>query len=141
MSQNPGEGRLTAQQQAERLREARKQTTVMKRQYRDARRTAEAKAKAERWNDRHEKSQQEAMGDMRKAHRLVKPLNRRVRRNFAKRMNVFKTPTGWKNFNIGYAAQNGVNKPFVKKDQVAPVKVKSNIEQAMEAAREELKGE
>ena len=141
MSQNPEKGRLTAQQQAERLREARKQTTVMKRQYRDARRTAEAKAKAGRWSDRHEKSHEKSMEDMQKAHRISKPLNRRARRKFAKRMNVFKTPTGWKNFNIGYATKHGVNKPFVKKDQVAPVKVKSNIEQAMEAAREESKGE
>ena len=132
---NPEEGRLTLEEKAEKVRQARKQTVEMRRQYRSMRNETEAKAKAQRWQERHTRVHEADGGpleEMRKVSRVGAPLNRRGRRIIGKKLNVFKTPNGWNNFNIGYATKYGKREPFVKSEQVV---VKSNIAQAMEAAK------
>lgn len=135
-TQNPEQGRLNDEAKAERLREARKKTAEMKRQYRDMRREGEAKERAARWAERHKESHTDTFEDMAKVSRVGKPLNRRSRRKFAKKMNVFKTGAGWQHFNQNYIKRYGLQEPQVGKAQEKVV-VKSNITQALEAARKE----
>ena len=136
MSQNPEEGRLSPEAAAEQLRLARKHTTEMKRQYRQMRNEAEATAKASRWAANHRAKHQKAYDDLADLANFSK-LNRRQRRHFAKLMNVFKTPEGWRHFMANY------KKNFDKVETVVKVKGKqnkeprSNIEQALAAAKAE----
>jgi len=133
MQQNPEEGRLTPEAQAEQLRLSRKYTTQMKRQYRQMRREAEAKAGAERWASNHRRKHQEAYDELATlATKTV--LNRAGRRHFAKLMNVFKSPDGWKHFMANYTKSFGTKETVVKvKSQTK--EPKSNIQQALENAQ------
>lgn len=141
MSQNPEEGRLTAEQQAEQLVDARKRTVEMKREYRTMRREKAAEAKANKWAANHKKQHEEAYtnlqdGDFFNGKEVITlrhPMNRRTRRIFAKRMNVHKTPEGWTHFNDHYKKKFGANKPLTEKD--ATKVTRSNITQALEAAK------
>ena len=87
MVANPEEGRLSSEDQAEQLRQARKQTTQMKRQYRDMRREKDAEAKAQRWAERHKAVHEDTYDDLEKISGGGRPLNRAGRRKFAKKMN------------------------------------------------------
>ena len=135
MVANPEEGRLSSEDQAEQLRQARKQTTQMKRQYRDMRREKDAEAKAQRWAERHKAVHEDTYDDLEKISGGGRPLNRAGRRKFAKKMNVFKTPDGWQHFNNHYGNRFGKREPLVKKNQKAQVEYASNIQQAMAAAK------
>jgi len=107
MSQNPEEGRFTPETKAEAIREARKRTVEMRRQLRAAKHKKEAEKKAARWLERHAPKREEVQEQMHKVSYGRAPLNRRGRRYYAKKMNAFKTPQGWKNFNAGYAEKYG----------------------------------
>lgn len=107
MSQNPEEGRYTPESKAQALVESRRTTAEMKREYRAQRFKKEAQEKAKRYIARHEAAHEAVKEDMHRVSFGRAPLNRRGRRSFAKRMNAFKTPMGWKNFNSGYAAKYG----------------------------------
>ena len=135
MVANPEEGRLSSEDQAEQLRQARKQTTQMKRQYRDMRREKDAEAKAQKWAERHKARHEDTYDDLERVSSGGRPLNRAGRRKFAKKMNVFKTPDGWQHFNNHYGNRFGKREPLVKKNQKAPVEYASNIQQAMAAAK------
>ena len=137
-TQNPEEGRLTPEEKAERLRAARKQTVTMRRQYRTMRLKKQIEQKAENWAARHKKAHTDNYEEMEKVSGGGRPLNRRGRRVFAKRMNVFKSPGGWKHFNKHYGEKFGKREPLVKKNQS---EYKSNIVQALEAAKVTPKGE
>lgn len=132
MSQNPEEGRMSPEDHAARLSEARKLTREMKREYREQLLDKAAKEKAQRWAKRHRPAQEEAMEDMERVSSARRPLNRAMRRRFAKRMNVFKTPDGWKHFNSGYAKKYGIRQPMTKDSK--PKEYASNIKQALAAA-------
>ncbi len=132
MSQNPEEGRISDEDYAARLRDARKRTTEMKREYRQQRLEKAAQEKAMRWTERHRPAQEAAMEDLERVSSSRRPLNRAQRRRFAKRMNVFKTPAGWKNFNAGYAKRYGIRQPITKDSK--PKEYASNIKQALAAA-------
>ena len=132
MVANPEEGRMTEEQSAEQLRQARKQTTQMKRQYRDMRREKDAEAKAQRWAERHKAVHEDTYDDLEKISGGGNPLNRRSRRSFAKKMNVFKTPDGWQHFNNHYGKRFGKREPFVKGNQKVYA---SNMAQALAAAK------
>lgn len=132
MSQNPEEGRISDEDYAARLRDARKRTTEMKREYRQQRLEKAARDKAIRWAERHRPAQEDAMEDMERVSSARRPLNRAARRRFAKRMNVFKTPDGWKHFNGGYAKKYGIRQPMTKDSK--PKEYASNIKQALAAA-------
>lgn len=112
MSETPGEGRFTPEGKAEKLRESRLVTAQMKRQLRDAKHKQEAEAQAKRWLARHRRAHSDADDDMAAVStasplRGGGPLNRRSRRKFAKRMNMFKLPNGWQRFNRNYAERFG----------------------------------
>lgn len=136
MSQNPEEGRLSEDDKAELLREARKKTTDMKREYRAMRQEKESKDRAERYVKRHQKPHEEVKDEMAKVSGMGGALNRRGRRQYGKKLNVFKLPNGWTNFNIGYKKRWGVREPR-RNDTAVPVKIRSNITQALEAAAAE----
>jgi len=112
MSKNPEEGRFTEETKAEKLRESRLMTAQMKRQLRAAKHKKEAEDQAKRWLARHRPAHSAADDDMvaistASPLRGGGPLNRRSRRKFAKRMNMFKLPQGWQNFNRNYAERFG----------------------------------
>ena len=132
MVANPEEGRMTEEQSAEQLRQARKQTTQMKRSYREMRREKDAEAKAQRWAERHKARHEDTYDDLERVSSGGRPLNRAGRRKFAKKMNVFKTPEGWQHFNSHYGKRFGKREPFVKKEAKVYA---SNIKQAMAAAK------
>lgn len=134
MSQNPEEGRLTAEQQAELLTQSRKRTVEMRRELRSMQRSKAAEEKANRWAANHKQQHEDAYEDIERASSGGRPLNRRNRRTMAKKMNVFKTPEGWQHFNNHYGQKFGKREPFVKKPGTMNV-IKSNIMQALENAR------
>lgn len=133
MSQNPEEGRLTPEQQAVALRESRKRTVEMRREYRAMRNETEAKAKAERWAANHRKQQQEVYDDLAKLATGNK-LNRAQRRHFAKRMNVFKSPDGWKHFMANYKKTFGSQETVIRRKGKRS-EPRTNIQQALDAAK------
>lgn len=105
--QNPEEGRISDEAYAERLRESRKKTTEMKRQYREMRREKQSEERAQRWAGNHREKHEESYKALEQASMQLGPFNRRGRRRFAKQMNVFKTPDGWQHFNKNYAEKFG----------------------------------
>jgi hypothetical protein len=107
MSDNPEEGRYTPESFKEALTESRRTTAEMKREYRAQRNKKAAMEKAKRYVERHKPAHEAIQEDMRRVSYGRQPLNRRGRRSFAKKINAFKTPMGWKNFNKNYATQYG----------------------------------
>lgn len=107
MAENPEEGRISPEQQAMLLRDARRKTTLMKREYRNERKVFAAQAKKHDWIERHAEKHEEVTIEMGKVSRRNGPQNRRVRRAYAKMMNAYKIPGGWQQFNSMYSKQFG----------------------------------
>lgn len=107
MSQNPEEGRFTKESKVDALREARRITAQMKRQFRAVKQKKAASKKARQWLANHKKKHDEARDDMHTVSYGRAPLNRRGRRHFAKLVNAYKTPHGWQQFNDNYRATYG----------------------------------
>lgn len=134
MVANPEEGRLSPEKQTELLRESRKRTVEMRREYRSMRNEAEAKKKASRWAANHRKSQEKVYEDLEKA-ATGRKLNRAQRRHFAKRMNVFKTPDGWKHFSSNFKKKFGDQQTITRVKNAPRKEPRSNIQQALAAAK------
>lgn len=107
MSENPAEGRISEEAKVQLLRDARKKTVMMRREYREQQRVLRIQTKKRAWIDRHEPLQEALEQEIGKTARTKGPQNRATRRRYAKAMNVFKIPGGWQKFNTRYAKQHG----------------------------------
>lgn len=118
-------------ERAESIRLARRRTRDMRKKMYADRRLVDGRNRAEKWMNNHRKAHQEADSDMVAVSHGKAPLNRQGRRKFAKRMNAFKMPNGWKNFNEGYGKRFGTMESVsrgnrARKDAAKAAKLKNN---------------